>query len=143
MWLEAGANRKLEIVGPGNKLVPSFLLHVAPQLVLKDMTATEYLDSATGIVRSRHDCLEKRLWAYLRGCPNGTDKADMQTFVTRHIERARAALIEKVGSFPRRNGDLDLDSLGMTVEELANQCLSETGGAADDVLEAFLDSTGA
>jgi hypothetical protein len=143
MWLEAGADRELEIVGPGTKGVPSFLLHIAPQVVLKDMTATEYLDSRAGIVRSGHDCLEKRLSAYTRQCGNGTAQAEMQTFVRQQMERVKAALIEKIGSFPIRNGDLDLDSLGMTAEELANHCMSESRGDIDDILETFLDSKGA
>lgn len=139
-WLEFDAGRKLEIVGPGTKTVPSFLLHIAPQVVPRDMTATEYLDSVAGIVRGRHDRLEKRLAAYKRRCGNETARTEIQTFVKEHMERARSALLEKVGSLPIRNGDLDLDSLGMTAEELANQCIRESGATADDALEAFLAS---
>jgi len=43
-WLEHTANRRLEIVGPGTKRAPSTLSHLAPQITLIDITATEYLE---------------------------------------------------------------------------------------------------
>ncbi|MCY1033398.1 MAG: hypothetical protein EOP84_08955 [Verrucomicrobiaceae bacterium] len=65
-WLEFSADRRLEIVGPDVKNIPSFLLHVAPQVVLKQSVATDYLDSATGIKRERSDVLRKQVLAWVR-----------------------------------------------------------------------------
>jgi hypothetical protein len=42
-WLEFTAERRLEIVGPGVRTVPSFLLHLTPQVLLHDMRATDFL----------------------------------------------------------------------------------------------------
>jgi hypothetical protein len=43
-WLEFTGDRKLELVGPGTKTCPSFLGHVASQVVLRDEFATDYLE---------------------------------------------------------------------------------------------------
>jgi hypothetical protein len=42
-WLEFTSDRRLEIVGPGVRAVPSFILHLSPQVSLHDMRATEFL----------------------------------------------------------------------------------------------------
>src|SRR5215510_10579195 len=47
-WLEFNAGRKLEVVGSGTKHIPPSLLHLASQVVLRDATATEYLDFVSG-----------------------------------------------------------------------------------------------
>jgi hypothetical protein len=42
-WLEFTSERRLEIIGPGVRAVPSFILHLSPQVALHDMRATEFL----------------------------------------------------------------------------------------------------
>ena len=59
-WLEFSADRRIEIVSPIVGEVPSFLLHLSPQLVVTKNTATDYLDSQAGIVRSPREQREKR-----------------------------------------------------------------------------------
>lgn len=54
-WLEFASTRRLEIVNPGVTEVPSFLLHLAPQVRVVLSGATEYLDSASGITRTRKE----------------------------------------------------------------------------------------
>lgn len=51
-WLERSADRRLEIVCPGAS-VPSFLLHLSPQVSFFPKAASDYLDDRTGIVRGR------------------------------------------------------------------------------------------
>lgn len=59
-WLEFVSTRRLEIVNPGVTAVPSFLLHLAPQVEVVPGGATEYFDSVGGIPSdmSRHGLLE-------------------------------------------------------------------------------------
>jgi hypothetical protein len=141
-WLEFSVERNLEIVGPGTKTIPPFLLHLAPQIALKDSSATEFLDATAGILRSKHDRIEKRLSVYIR---NHGIKAqtELHEFMGQHMEHLTTMLVEKVKSLPIRNGDIDLSSLGATPEELASSWMTEVGGNNDDVLEAFLNSKGA
>jgi hypothetical protein len=42
-WLELTSERRLEIIGPGIRAVPSFILHLSPQVTLHDMRATDFL----------------------------------------------------------------------------------------------------
>jgi hypothetical protein len=141
-WLEFNASRKLEVVGPGIEHIgniPAFPLHLASQVVLRNSTATAYLDFVSGIVRSRRDGLEKRLSAYIRR--NGIKaQTEMQEFMEQRWDRLMAAFVEKVASLPIREGALDLNSLGMTPEELVHCWKTELVGTTDDSLDAFLKS---
>jgi hypothetical protein len=65
-WLEFSADRRLKIVGSGTKHVPSALAHLPLQFDLIDSRATDYLDMAAGIVRTRRDSLQKGLTAWVR-----------------------------------------------------------------------------
>ena len=51
-WLELSSDRQLEIVSPIVQDMPSFLLHLSPQVVITNSLATDYLDGNAGIVRS-------------------------------------------------------------------------------------------
>jgi hypothetical protein len=65
-WLEFTATRRLEIVNPGLKEVPAFLLHLAQQVDVVGGGATEYFDSLAGITRTRREKLQKRLAVCVR-----------------------------------------------------------------------------
>lgn len=41
-WLEASKDHTIEIVGPGVRRIPLFILHLAPQVVLHDATASDF-----------------------------------------------------------------------------------------------------
>ncbi len=144
-WLEFKADRKLEVVVPGTQHIPPFLLHLAPQVVLRASTATEYLDLVSGIVRSKRDGLEKRLSAYMRsnGIKAQTERqAEMQEFFEQQMDRLRAVCVEKVVALIHE-GDIELNSLGMTPQELSHRWITESGGTSDAILEAFLKSKNA
>ena len=110
-WLEFDAGRRLEVVGPGTKYMPSSLLHLASQVVLRDSTATDYLDFVSGIVRSKRDSLEKRLSAYVRR-NSIKGQIELQEFMKQRGDRLTAAFVEKVASLPIREGVLELNALG-------------------------------
>ena len=59
-WLEFSAQRRLEIVDPFAKGIPSFLLHLSPQVTVTNSDATDYLDAQARIERSARDRLEKK-----------------------------------------------------------------------------------
>jgi hypothetical protein len=60
-WLELSADRRLKIIDPFIKALPSSLLHLAPQIEIIRCGATDYFDSIAGITRTRKEKLEKRL----------------------------------------------------------------------------------
>ncbi len=59
-WLERSSERRLEIVSPG-ATVPPFLLHLKPQVEVHKEAASDYLDRAAGIVRTRREMSQRRL----------------------------------------------------------------------------------
>jgi len=59
-WLERSSERRLEIVSPG-ATVPPFLLHLRPQIAIHKEAASDYLDRAAGIVRTRREMSQRRL----------------------------------------------------------------------------------
>ncbi len=75
-WLELTDSRSLEIVSPDAKDVPSYLLHVAPQVKITRLTATAYLDARAGIARSLRQRVEKCLRDILRLMPRDSDASE-------------------------------------------------------------------
>ena len=65
-WLEVSEDRSVVIVDPSTSAVPEVLLHVARQVEVRSMPATEYLDSVAGIVRSERGKIGKKLAGWLR-----------------------------------------------------------------------------
>jgi hypothetical protein len=43
-WLEFARDREIEIVRPGAKCIPDFLLHLSPQVTVANSTASDYLE---------------------------------------------------------------------------------------------------
>lgn len=138
-WLEFAADRRIEIVSPSAKQIPSFLLHVAPQVKLTAATASDYLDAAGGISRSRREQLEKRFvaWARPKGI-NFNPKDEFQSFVQQFQQDRIAKFVEKMKALPWREGDIDLEALGVTRDEFVKQWSGELGANVEDLLEAFL-----
>lgn len=139
-WLEFSAERRIEIIEPGEQRIPAFGLHLAPQVTLRKATATEYLDSAAGITRTRRELLEKRFAAWARKMGTSKATAELQSFIHEHERERARVLAERIAALPLRDGDIDIDALGMSPDELAQQILSEPGNSLEDVLETFLSS---
>ena len=137
-WLEFSKERRLVIVAPGVTAVPATFLHVASQVELHSVNATDYLDSCAGIVRSRDEIIEKRLAAWMCRNVGQRDKAiaDLQRFCGEyHAEE----LVKWLKTLPFRDGQIDMDSLGMSVAELVQEAKRQSA-SYQEVLEAFLDA---
>ena len=138
-WLEFSADRRLVIVRPDATSVPEGFLHVAPQVELQPSTATDYLDSFAGIVRPKREANEKRLASWVRRCGD-TAKSEIQTFLRDHRRRQVDSLVERLKALPIRNGDLDTDALGISVDELIKDVRKRSLALYDADFEAFLAS---
>lgn len=137
-WLERSADRRLEIVSPGAS-VPSFLLHLSPQISLFPKAASDYLDDRTEIVRSRRELLERRVGRWFR--KNRRDPDTQRKFLSFMLERQDAcirATLEKIGGAFGDDGSLHLEGPERTAEQFARQLLGENAGSYEALLESFL-----
>ena len=137
-WLEFSAERRLVIVGPGVTSVPATFLHVATQVELQAATATEYLDSVAGTVRSKREQTEKRLAAWIRRRGESA-KAEMQTFLREHQRRKIESFVDWIKTLPVRDGDIDTDALGVSLDDLIQEGTKRFAELPEDVLEEFLE----
>jgi hypothetical protein len=136
-WLELSAKRSLEIVSPQVKEVPSFLLHVAPQVLLVESGATDYLDTVAGIKRSRLDELEKRLMAISRSLGKERADAALADFRRQDEEERKAAYAKKIQTIPMKDGQPDFSGLGAP-DELGKRWAEEIHGTREGMLERLL-----
>lgn len=137
-WLERSAERRLEIVSP-EPSVPSFLLHLSPQVKLFPKAASDYLDDTTGIVRSRRELLERRLGRWFR--KNRKDLNTEHKFLSFMRERQTAsvrAALERIGSAFGEDGSLHFAGPERTAEQFAQQLLAENEISYEALLESFL-----
>jgi hypothetical protein len=134
-WLEFTPDRRLEIVNPNAKDIPTFIMHLAPQVTLVESGATDYLDAIAGIKRSRRDELEKQVAALARG--KERMDSEMTEFLNLDNERRIAAFIEKIGAFRVKKERGNLDSIG-SPESVVNEWADEIQGTTEDMLERLL-----
>lgn len=116
-WLAFSTTRRLEIVSPQILEVPSFLLHLTPQIELVACGATDYLDGLAGIKRSRIDELDKKVAAAARKLGKRS-AALIAQFFNEDLSKTRSAYLEKITSIPVADGKPDFASLG-NIEEVA------------------------
>jgi hypothetical protein len=139
-WLEFGADRSIEIVDPNAEDVPAQLLHLAPQVRLNRTTATEYFDRTAGIVRSKREQMEKRLGLWAQGVGNSKEaQARLGKFLENNLKSRVEAFADKMKTLPWRDGDVDLEALGLTKEEFVEK-YKIVSDSPEDVLESFLAS---
>ena len=120
--------------------VPATYLHVAPQVELHSSSATDYLDSCAGIVRSKNETIDKLLASWK--CRNvGAEKGEKAIAELQHFCREYHAeeLVKWVRTLPFRDGEIDMDSLGMSVAELAQEAERQSA-SNHEVLEVFLEA---
>lgn len=139
-WLESGNDRRLAIVAPGVPSVPAMLLHVARQVELHPFSATDYLDSCTGTARSKSEIVDKRFDAWIRR-NSGKEKFEgaRNEFLQFFSEHRAEELKQWLKTLPIQDGDIDTDSLGMTVPELVQE-VKRQSASYHEVLEAFLNA---
>ncbi|WP_313220179.1 hypothetical protein [Stutzerimonas nitrititolerans] len=94
-WLEFSDSRSLEVVGPAAS-VPAFLMHVAPQVTVVQMVATDYFDLVAGVTRPRCDELDKKVSAVVRSRGRAQAKADLAAFGKQESERYKQLHIESL-----------------------------------------------
>jgi hypothetical protein len=137
-WLEQGSFRRIEIVSP-NAVIPPFLQALASQISLVNMSATGYFDHVGGITRTRKELLDKRLSKWMLGQSNrNIATSELQSFFTEHQQEQAKVLTDWLKTLPVKNGDIDLDTLGLTQNELIVQGQAQAMTTPEDILEAFL-----
>ena len=134
-WLEFDHARRLEIVDPSVSVVPNHFLHIAPQVILRKYSATDYLDSYAGIVRSSGEGNQKKFVSLLRQNKQET----MSGFSQFSHERLVAQLSEIVSKLPLRGGDIDENALGMPVDEFVQREVKRFSTPVE-LIEAFVTS---
>jgi hypothetical protein len=138
-WLAFSGERRLEIVGPGVCAVPPFLQHLTTQVVLVDARASDYLDRATGIVRTDLELAQKRFDAWARGRSRNDVTRRMKDFLARYHGHLTQGVVQRMASLPVRSGDIDLGAIGAPTETIARRILAESGGTTPTMLNAFVD----
>ena len=141
-WLEFSRERHLTIVDPRTSQIPNDFLHLAPQVDVVASECTDYLDQVGGIERKPLEHAMRRFSAWKRG--KGTE-ADvlfhefLQKEVNHFVERA----VELTKKLPMRNGDVDVEALDTTVEELSRAMIAEVAiPSSAEVIEKFLEAKG-
>ena len=137
-WLESSSERNLTIVDPKASHIPIELLHLAPQVGLVASDCTDYLDQVGGIARKPFEQAARRFGAWKR--KKGTEAeplfdAFLQEERNHYVERA----VEWAKKLPMRDGDVDLEALDTTIEELTRAGIAEVALPSPTVvLERFL-----
>lgn len=141
-WLEFIGERRLVIVGPSATSVPPTFLHVAPQVELHAVTATEFLDGHAGIVRSQREASEKRLAQWLR-TTGESGMNQLKSYIEERKRQSIESVAEWVNDLPKcaSDGDIDLDALGMSLDDLKQKGKSFID-LPENVIEQFLASRG-
>ena len=116
-WLELHGERSLVIVDPHCCRIPDPFLHLAPQVeTIIRKSATDYLDEYGGISRSRSDSLSRILRAWTREDPLSREES-WARFFDSEVNQTIHSLAEWSSTLPVRDGDLDLEAMGLTPEE--------------------------
>jgi hypothetical protein len=136
-WLEFTTTRRLEIVSPDVKNVPSFLLHLSPQVILTPSDTTAYLDSRAAITRTRLEKLEKRLFSAARWLGQERARAAVASFRRREHECIAQALRSRLKTLPHVEGQPDFGELGGPVAT-ANRWSEEMKHEREELLERFV-----
>jgi hypothetical protein len=132
-WLEFSAQRRLEIVDPFAKGIPSFLLHLSPQVTVTNSDATEYLDARAGIERSARDRLEKRVVLKIQSLSQSQRGRWFNAFLHRRTQRMSEAMLAKRKKLRKKDGKPDLSSISDPAA-LAKQWAEEVKVKKKDIL---------
>lgn len=117
-WLEIDRHKKLIIVDPYAESLPTSLQHLAPQIKVVAMRATEYLDWQGQIERSSAELSRLNLARWLRGSTDKNEAIErIRKFTSKRFDRESERLINDLAGLPIRDGTIDLQALNMTSEE--------------------------
>ena len=143
-WLELHGERSLVIVDPHCCRIPDPFLHLTPQVeIIIEKSATDYLDEYGAISRSRSDSLSRILRAWTREDPLSR-KESWARFFGSEVDQTIHGLAEWSSTLPMRDGDLDLEAMGLTLEEFIELGKKTVQfPTVDELLFRFLTETNA
>ncbi len=138
-WLEFNSERHLTIVDPCASDIPNDCLHVAPQIDMVLSDCTDYLDQIGGIAREPIEHAIRQFGAWKR--KKGTEAdAIFSDFIRESMNQYTKEAVDWTKRLPIRDGDIDVEALGMTVEELSRALRAEvTMPSPTEVIERFLE----
>ena len=140
-WLDFSGDRHLIIVDPNAKQIPEIFLHLATQVELVALDCTSYLDQVGGVARTRLEYAMRLLGTWKRVKGAGSESI-FNDFLHQEVDRYNERMAEWVSNLPMRNGDVDLEQLGMTEEELQDRISQVIVPSTEEVLEKFLQQEG-
>ncbi|MGK3995883.1 hypothetical protein [Sorangium sp. So ce1024] len=131
-WMRADRSRRLIIVDPYRKAIPAALDGLDDQVELRQVAATEYLDTLGSIARSREENLKLELGRLVRGMRNNEERTCLFHQACRaHLE----AVIPKMAT---RIQELDARAAEPTQQEVENEARAIIGNT-EDFLEFVID----
>jgi len=137
-WLTFAANRRLEIVAPELLEIPNFLRHLAPQITLQNMGATDYLDTFAGLERPRKERLEKQVFDHCRKLGQNESRKLLSKFNEVELAKVRSHFIEKVRRLPiNKDGQPEIGAI-RDAEALGKAWGREIVGTQEEMLERLL-----
>jgi len=137
-WLEFKGDRLLEIVQPDAICIPDCLLHLAPQIKLVPLTASEYFDCASGITRTNREILEKRLAAWARAQGNSpTSRKEFAQFIREFTTNGMREFARDIAKLTR-DRDIDLATIGTSAEDFASRWASDHSFNVESMIGKFL-----
>ena len=137
-WLEFSGERHLTIVDPNASGVPNQFLHVAPQVELVKSDCTDYLDQVGGIARIPIEQAERQFGTWRREKGPEAD-AMFNSFVQEELNHYIEKVVEWARKLPMRDGDVDMEALGKTIEKLRTAMITEVAiPSPPEVIEKFL-----
>ncbi len=138
-WLEQDVERQLEIVDPYVEGVPMELLHLSTQIGLVKVEAIDYLDDIAGISRTQSEVIDRQLAALFRKMPRHEVGQMMEQYMNRRRHGVVNRMVEWTKTLPWKNGNIDLDELGITMEEFLERAQQEVPmPSPEESLEDFL-----
>lgn len=138
-WLEGSVDRRLLIVDPSVKRIPTELMHLYPQVELVESQATDYLDNLAGIDRPTSATLERRCGAWRRSVGREVADQAIKQYLERLNDDIASRAIEWMKTLPWRDGVIDLEALGLTMDEfLAIGLETMAMPSSEQALEEFL-----
>lgn len=140
-WIDSDEKKTIEIVNPGIFEIPSFLLHVPLQINLVKSGMSDYLDKIANIQRSDREKIQKELLDEARKNQFSPDSGrEFQDFVNNLIREKVEGAIKRLESLPRdESGDVDVQAVGKSVEELTVDISSDLKISSEDLMSQYLD----
>ena len=113
-------------------------LHLDPQICLVQSSATEYFDHVGGVTRNRNETIELSFGSWMRQHPDQIDTVLGQFWSNLSSDLVNQT-VELAKSLPWRDGDIDIEAMGLTTEELIEMFKRQVKfPSVHDVLENFV-----